>query len=909
MESAAEYLRVPTDYLAWWALCVGKTSGHLHWSANAEAVEYADDETFALSPEIGLFIEGMTSSGRLWHFAYVLHFMYLFQPRRPSVSDDLAILAHSFAKTGRRLRNAGLLAAVLCERVPALDNPPDFQSLIRLLSSPALMSEMCASWSLLRRRPVGDRPPLPSYEFENKLRQALKGCSPQDLEHWLKHGCAPIHQAGKKMAATMHVEERRVGELLSSVMKRPRLAGAARFVPQMVSALSLLPRVLRPQQLPLGGYADLATRGHPEQIIPSQFALEGWEFLRRFAERELLYFRREEPPLQTKEDLVILLDQGVRTWGIVRLVLTSAAIALGKYALRREVAFSMATTSTGGTMLDLQKIDESTLGQAVEASDFSFNPGAALETALDSPAQPLRDVVLLTHPRALHDSDVIAASRRVSDGTRLFALAVEDTGRVLLAELRHGSPVPIFRFQVDLSAGIVTAQREQSSNLVATHGWKGHVEPIGFPFPLGIRGRIQHFDFDAQHQWLIVAAENGMLHAFKTDSSASETLPRPMIDGHLLKDFECLRGVSTGFVVAGRLDDVLWIFHYKLAQRSVSCHQLGKLPARGEWHYFDGLHCVAYAAGEVVRAVDLNTGQQESRLPRKSEPEALRFRLGSMLHLNRETGELTVSRPGAVSGHRFTAKADGRPILANHEIVSAQLGNEILALIARPLQHPEQPALRVFDISEPKPLFEVQLRNKSSRYSLSADGRLLAVQSGPNRLEVRDVQTGGGVVVAMPWGKTHNRMEVEVGHRGIVTRVGRFCHSFSWPDGQFSWSRPPTWSRTFQRIVHNVVLAVARSNRTLPERVNYDPKRFVTCLSGPVDVVIDSHGHLLVFDRSGELICTLFVFRRQAAGWMPDGTRFGSFSLIGGAETPHAYAKFGRALQEAWSRGTREVCT
>ena len=51
--------------------------------------------------------------------------------------------------------------------------------------------------------------------------------------------------------------------------------------------------------------------------IGQQFALEPMEFLRRLAEHEMLYFRREEPHERVSEDLVVLLDQGVRTWGPV----------------------------------------------------------------------------------------------------------------------------------------------------------------------------------------------------------------------------------------------------------------------------------------------------------------------------------------------------------------------------------------------------------------------------------------------------------------------------------------------------------------------------------------------------------------------------------------------------------------
>ena len=73
-----------------------------------------------------------------------------------------------------------------------------------------------------------------------------------------------------------------------------------------------------------GGYTDITTRGAPERILPIQFALDGEEFLRRFAERELLYFHREDVREPLTEELVILLDQGVRTWGDVRLLLSGA---------------------------------------------------------------------------------------------------------------------------------------------------------------------------------------------------------------------------------------------------------------------------------------------------------------------------------------------------------------------------------------------------------------------------------------------------------------------------------------------------------------------------------------------------------------------------------------------------------
>ena len=66
--------------------------------------------------------------------------------------------------------------------------------------------------------------------------------------------------------------------------------------------------------------------------------LDDEEFLRRFAEHELLYFHREELREPLTEELVILLDQGVRTWGDVRLMLLERGGGAVRQAQRRGIA-------------------------------------------------------------------------------------------------------------------------------------------------------------------------------------------------------------------------------------------------------------------------------------------------------------------------------------------------------------------------------------------------------------------------------------------------------------------------------------------------------------------------------------------------------------------------------------------
>src|SRR5262249_56767605 len=209
-----------------------------------------------------------------------------------------------------------------------------------------------------------------------------------------------------------------VAGALANLAQRERFAGAVPFVSQLVSALALPPRQLAHRELPVGGYADVATRGHPEQILPSQFALDDLEFLRRFAEHELLFFRREEPHNQTREDLVVLLDQGVRTWGDVRLLLTATLLPFGKLAPPRDIPFLAASTGNRGELFDLLQTDDKRLAELLEVSDLTAHPGLALEHALETKCDTTRDIVLLTQQRNLGEPDVTAAARRVAPGTR-----------------------------------------------------------------------------------------------------------------------------------------------------------------------------------------------------------------------------------------------------------------------------------------------------------------------------------------------------------------------------------------------------------------------------------------------------------------------------------------------------------
>src|SRR5215831_8667849 len=115
MDRVGDYLRVPTGYAPF-------LEG-LRWSPGGDAVEYADGQTFVLAGQVALFLEGLAADRPPVHFGHVLHLLALFGLGKGAVRA--AELARAFHETGRPLRNAGALCAVLCRRVPPVAEPPD----------------------------------------------------------------------------------------------------------------------------------------------------------------------------------------------------------------------------------------------------------------------------------------------------------------------------------------------------------------------------------------------------------------------------------------------------------------------------------------------------------------------------------------------------------------------------------------------------------------------------------------------------------------------------------------------------------------------------------------------------------------------------------------------------------------
>lgn len=920
MDRLTAYLRIPLQY----------TSGMkgLRWSANGEAIECGDGKTFAFPGEIRPFLEGFLAQRPLIHFAHILHLLCLLkESRTPFLGRNEELMPKAFSLAQRPYRNAGLFCALLCNKIPSVPDPP------LMLSTDVFVLEAGASEPFFTLQ-NGDIPPLPPVVFEARVLFALSSHSFEEILHWFQYGRGPVQEAGEEIAQTVLLDKpRSLHGALAELIQRPRLSGAKPFVDQLVSALTLPPRRLQPLDLPLGGYSDVTTHGHVDQLLPSQFAFDDLDFVRRYAERELLYFRREEPNVPTREDLVVLLDQSVRTWGSVRLVLAAALFALGQLAERRRIPFSIAATSGDGALLDLLQIETAELHELIESSDLSPHPAAALERVLSEETPLARDIVLLTHPRNLDEPEVIAAAKRLHGDARLFAVAVNEQGTVELREMRNGASLPLSRFHVDLRRTAPPLRETVADPLTR---WSGDVEPIPYPFRFGLAdAKSLHFAFDAAGDWLLAATRGGFLYAIRTDGSHTEILPRGLVQGAIVSEVTQVIGVAGGFVVVSVQANQLFLLHYDFSARTCTAHRFAQVDRSlvPEVYYFRKLHTVVVRQKNDLSCIHLSTGD------RKLMPAVARIRPQAWSHRRLQIDPLPLQGEGgpdtadaewmwpkiafdAGSGTirlyytsqlwgRFTPLSDNRPLLKGCKLVRADCQNRTLAaLFVMPSGSIE---CHLFRGPEGIPFFSYSIRHDTSAFAaLSSDGRLLAHQVGRGHVQIHNLLAAKIPQHVVSVGRFHPQIQVQLGTCWLSLRVGHLVHLLRWKSGRLYLSCGE-WNRGF--VATELQKAGISDNGSLAAEVplpDFLPRdegkrfRWVVQKDG-FFAAVSRFGEVALFSRSGELLCMFFAFRRQIAGWMPDGTCYGPAALLGRPATPEALDKIGAVLWEAWQGGERTV--
>lgn len=883
--SELEYLLIPNQY--------AQSLGGLEWSPTCDAIADVDGNTVVMAPALAQFLEGAGARDRLVHFGFVLHFMHHLLAGDSRVS-------RAWKTAHGSMRNAGALFAELTHALPRHPGSLDVRKLCGLIRKQTELGEL----HFISRSAV--TPPLTPDGFAAHLVRVLDGLTDSDVAHWFRHGRGPRVDGDAPPVELPSAPPRTLGGELEDALKRKRLAGVAPFVDQMISALTLPPRRVMISELPVGGYSSVTNRGHPDQILPGEFAVDELEFLRRYAENELLYWQREEPQSQVREDLVVLCDQGVRTWGEPRLALTAAAVALGKRAEQRGKQVKFASTGNQG-----EPVAEE-VALLLESSDLSPNPGLALERTLEEPCFEHRDIVLLTHPRNLLEEDVRSAARRLAPNVRLFALTVDEEGAAELSELRRGETVSIRKFQLVKPR----KEREPAAEAAPDQPFKGPVEPVPFPFRFGLIGAGGALAMDWKGRYLFAASHGGLLHVWDLERDTQELLPRPVQDGQALKNVRKIIGVQGGVVVAYEHGTLSCMAHIDMVSRTMAVTAPSVANAQVmETAYVPEHHSVLLTAagtsqvwaldgrstppGQVAQSKSvkpLRVVQQPAGRPLEDPGES------NVLVYQRREGKLALLTEDTL-WKAYQPRSDGGLLLKDATVIEAAHGGGTLAVR---VHRQGRETVLLYTGPEWKFFGEYNAQTGVTGLAVSEDGARVAYRSKGAGVTCFELRDSAERLLTASAAKHHSSLAVAVGAGWMTCYGGKFTHLLRWDrerleiaflQGQKSIS--DFISRRQDAAALNPRAVHLRPGRVAP--CLYDEQRFTHYGYSPdgLLVVADTMGQVSVFNGSEKLIAMFFIYRGTVAGWLPDGTRYGPASITGGPTTPDALGRIGRALRKA----------
>lgn len=250
-------------------------------------------------------------------------------------------------------------------------------------------------------------------------------------------------------ASKAHISELARG-LLNSLRGDPELAALAKLA-RAVLAVVATPRRLRPQmELPLGGFSDVTNRGPLDRLLLTELAHDDLTLAVRVALNEALYLRRESPRTPQRFTRVLLLDAGIRMWGVQRVFAMAVALALA--ASTPKEAQLIAVAACGKALIPVDLGTREGLLAHLGQLDPAPHPGAAMSAlakSVETVAEKRSETILITHPDVRADREF----QQALDAAGLYPLmaaTVAGTGQFELTAISAAGHKPLARAMMSL---------------------------------------------------------------------------------------------------------------------------------------------------------------------------------------------------------------------------------------------------------------------------------------------------------------------------------------------------------------------------------------------------------------------------------------------------------------------------
>ena len=318
-------------------------------------------------------------------------------------------------------------------------------------------------------------------EAFRSLKPGLDRLSPEALQLRTRTGLEQIVKATD--AELWPSDQMRM--LLGELMQDDELSGLARLARSLMAAIHLPRPLAAPEDVPAGGISDISNRGNLDRLLISELAHDDLTLAVRVATHEALYLRRETPPKQPPRRRAVLIDTGIRMWGVPRVYATAVAMALTAKADRGAEVDVYRSSNDGLRQSDLTTRDG--LVEHLEALASAPHPGVAVRRFLEQvDAEGMAvDAVIITCAEVLADREYRASVMGCAVPS-YFEATVARSGRFTLAARTKVGSKPVCDAELDLD-GVLAPPRRPNSRLELIDRQIDPELPLIFgtrPFPL-----------------------------------------------------------------------------------------------------------------------------------------------------------------------------------------------------------------------------------------------------------------------------------------------------------------------------------------------------------------------------------------------------------------------------------------
>ena len=290
------------------------------------------------------------------------------------------------------------LAAFVLESHPLRTTNEIAEGICRLLNA-----GYSPEWAEAPERPIKS-----VHEWIHEIRglyDGLQRVNEQDVRTRFETGMDQVPQSpdNSKDQPDVPQIEGGVRELLKILEQEDEFRGLARLTRNLMAVVHLPRAIHESDDLPLGGVSDISNRGPLDRLLLSELAHDDETLMVRVALNEALYLRRERPPAMPPRELAVLLDSGLRMWGLPRVYATAVALSLAATA---DDSTDVRVFRAAGD--EVEEVDLATregLMTHLAALDPRVHPGESLPAFIRELEEFDCDVVLVTGEDVLADRE------------------------------------------------------------------------------------------------------------------------------------------------------------------------------------------------------------------------------------------------------------------------------------------------------------------------------------------------------------------------------------------------------------------------------------------------------------------------------------------------------------------------